>query len=148
MTGLTHGLFTFNAAPFNSMYFLSQLAVHELHGRRYPPKIVKFYHDLSRWPSLHDSKTNVTNRSLLAGNSEAGTTKHVLQQLACPHFRDFRVHPMRFFHSAVTLACAPDKDGRIAATPRYRARGKTHDRRDARRDGRRTERGGKPTVVS
>ncbi len=28
-----HGLFTFNAPPFNSMYFLSLLAVHELHGR-------------------------------------------------------------------------------------------------------------------
>ncbi len=27
---VTHGLFTFNAAPFNSMYFLSLLAVHEL----------------------------------------------------------------------------------------------------------------------
>ncbi len=31
---VTHGLFTFNATPFNSMYFLSPLAVHELHGQR------------------------------------------------------------------------------------------------------------------
>ncbi len=30
---VTHDLFTFNAAPFNSMYFLSLLAVHELYGR-------------------------------------------------------------------------------------------------------------------
>ncbi len=30
-----HGLFTFNAAPFNSMYFLSLLAVHELRGWRF-----------------------------------------------------------------------------------------------------------------
>ncbi len=30
---VTHGLFTFNAPPFNSMHFLSLLAVHELHGR-------------------------------------------------------------------------------------------------------------------
>ncbi len=29
----THGLFTFNAAPFNSLYFLSLLAVHELHSQ-------------------------------------------------------------------------------------------------------------------
>ncbi len=29
---VTHGLFKFSAAPFNSMYFLSLLAVHELHG--------------------------------------------------------------------------------------------------------------------
>ncbi len=34
---VTHGLFTFSAAPFNSMYFLSLLAVHELHGRRRLP---------------------------------------------------------------------------------------------------------------
>ncbi len=32
---VTHGLFTFNAAPFNSMYVLSLLAVHELHGRSF-----------------------------------------------------------------------------------------------------------------
>ncbi len=32
---VTHGLFTFNAAPFNFMYFLSLLTVYELHVRRY-----------------------------------------------------------------------------------------------------------------
>ncbi len=32
---VTHGLLIVNGAPFNSMYFLSLLAVHELHCRRF-----------------------------------------------------------------------------------------------------------------